>query len=249
MRYFSHLTFAFILAINNASARSDEQAEVRTLIDKAIKASGGEERVAKLKAVTWKTKATARPSGEANYSDESSAQGLDQYRADIAVVQGARVGRLIQVVNRDKAWYQMNDKTLDTPKDFLAPRLEIYYLLRLPEMLLPLKAKESKLSPLGEIRIGDRPAIGVRATRAGHADVNIFFDKETGLFAKSEARLKLPDDREVVVAYLVSDYKDFDGLKHFTRFTVEFEGEVQFDVELSDIRAVGELADGVFGKP
>jgi hypothetical protein len=43
-------------------------------------------------------------------------------------------------------------------------------------------------------------------------------DKETGLFVKSGARLKLPDGREVVVAFLVSEHKEFEGLKHFSRF-------------------------------
>ena len=48
-----------------------------------------------------------------------------------------------------------------------------------------------------------------------------------GPYSVSFARdgFKLPDEREVVVAFLVSDYKDFDGLKHFTRFTLEIEGE------------------------
>jgi hypothetical protein len=183
------------------------------------------------------------------YSDESSAQGLDQYRADIAVVEGERVGKLILVLNRDKAWYRLNDKTKDSPADFLAPRKVLYHMLRLPEMLLPLKDKESKLAPLGEVLVAERPAVGVRVTRKGHTDINIFFDKETGLFVKSEARIKLPDDREVVAAFLVSDYKEFDGLKHFTRFTLEVEGEPQFDVEISEICALSELPDRVFGKP
>jgi hypothetical protein len=138
---------------------------------------------------------------------------------------------------------------MTVPADYLAVRKEVFYLLRLPEMLLPLKGKECKLSSLGEIRVGDRHAVGLRVEQAGRPDVGVFFDKDSGLLLKSEARLKLPDDREVVATFLVDGHKDFDGLKHFTRFTLEVDGEKLFAGELSEVRAVGDLEDRVFAKP
>ncbi len=243
------LSLPVLVLIAVPSVRADETADMRAIIDKAIRASGGEARVAKLRAVTWKTKVTAPTGGLPIYSDESSAQDLDQYRAEITAGEGGRVTNAILLINRKKGWFHTRGKTIDAPADFLAPRREILYFLRLPEMLLPLKAGESKLSPLGEVRIGERLAVGVLVERKGYTDLSVFFDKKTGLLVKTEARLKLPDEREVIVVFLVSDYKDFDGLKHFTQFTLEVDGAKLFDAELSDIRALGELDDSVFAKP
>ena len=48
---------AVVLAVATAgAARADDQADLRKVIDKAIKASGGEEKLAKFKAETFKMK-------------------------------------------------------------------------------------------------------------------------------------------------------------------------------------------------
>ncbi len=229
-----------------ASARDDGPL---ALVQKAIKAAGGQQAVARLHAVSWRMKLTAPDAASPFYSDESSAQGLDQYRAVVEIEEGGRTYQAIQVANRGKGWFHTQGKTITAPRDFLGPRMACYYILRLPELLLPLKEKASRLSHLGEIRVAGRLAVGVRVERAGQVDVNIYFDKETMLFVRSEARLKLPDDREIVVAFQVSDYKEFDGLKHFTRFIFEVEQEKQFEAELTDLRALGKIDDSVFGKP
>src|SRR5262249_47048090 len=49
------LTFYLTLGLTVAT-RADEQADLKVLLDKAIKARGGEEKLAKYKAATWKAK-------------------------------------------------------------------------------------------------------------------------------------------------------------------------------------------------
>ena len=42
------------------------------------------------------------------------------------------------------------------------------------------------LAALGESKVGDRPALGVRISVKGRKDLRFFFDKESGLLVKSE---------------------------------------------------------------
>jgi hypothetical protein len=101
MRTLLCLFLGLPLTIFSAPVRAEEPAELLGLIDKAIRAAGGEARVAKLQAVTWKTRVPGAGDSWV-YSDESSAQGLDQYRAEIEVQEGSRSTRAMLVVNRDK---------------------------------------------------------------------------------------------------------------------------------------------------
>ena len=58
MRKLMVLLFGFCLAL--AAARADDQDGAKAILDKAIQAAGGEETLAKLKAVTVKGKGTPR---------------------------------------------------------------------------------------------------------------------------------------------------------------------------------------------
>jgi len=88
------------------------------------------------------------------------------------------------------------------------------YALRMPQLLPDLKGKDFMLSNLGEVKVGDKPALGIGLSHKDHKDVNLFFDKETGLPAKSEVRITDPNGKELTIEYLYSDYKESDGVKN-----------------------------------
>src|SRR5436190_5453505 len=84
MRRFAKLSamFSLILAFSCLAAISmaDDSAAV---IDKAIKAMGGEEALGKAKAATWKTKGTITFNGTDNeVTSTFTIQGLDHFRQE-----------------------------------------------------------------------------------------------------------------------------------------------------------------------
>jgi hypothetical protein len=53
--------------------------------------------------------------------------------------------------------------------------------------LAPLKdAKRFTLATLGEIKVEDKPALGVKVSRQGPRDVDLYFDKRSGLLVRTE---------------------------------------------------------------
>ena len=81
--------------------------------------------------------------------------------------------------------------------------------------LAVLKDKKYKLSPLGEVKVEGRDAVGVQVSCKGHKDVNLYFDKETNLLAKGEWNVKAQEQggKEVMQETLYGDYKDVEGAK------------------------------------
>jgi outer membrane lipoprotein-sorting protein len=122
------------------------------------------------------------------------------------------------------------------------------YALRVPHLLPALKDKEYQLSHLGELKVGNRAALGLQVTRKGRKDVSLFFDKENGLPLKTEVRLTDPTGQEMTLEYHYGDYKEFDGLKVFTKLTFKA-NDKDVRTELSEVQAQESLDDSTFGKP
>src|SRR5207248_11447730 len=92
--------------------------------------------------------------------------------------------------------------------------------------LLPLKDKAFTLTTIGEVEVEKRPALGVKVSSKGHRDVDLYFDKESGLLVKTETRLKDEGGQEVMAETFLRDYKDVEGTKHAMKFAVHRDGKL-----------------------
>jgi hypothetical protein len=247
------LSIIGLLFVAAGPVRADEQADAAKLVDAAIKAAGGAEKLKKLDALAFKGKGkVTNDSKEAEVSVEISAKGLERLRflADITV-KNDTVSRLV-VIKGDKGWLKRDGKVEDAP----APVLKVFKhevrAFRLVQLLNPLKDKGVKLSPLGEVKINDRPALGLKVIQEKQPDLDIYFDKETHLPVKLELRVKDPDDEELTTTWLFSDYRSVDGVKHPMKITMRLEIQTQkikLELELSDLKPGADLDEDTFGKP
>ena len=86
--------FAMMLATGPAlSARADDK-DPTAILDKAIKALGGEEKLKKAEALSWKSKGTIILGGNENeIKVHATAKGLDHYRQEVQGDFGGRTDR------------------------------------------------------------------------------------------------------------------------------------------------------------
>jgi hypothetical protein len=234
-----------------AAARGDDQADGKALVDKAIKAMGGEAKLAKYKAMNTKGKGTILTPGEVAFTEESWWQPPGQYRFEMELDLAGTKVRQVFVFDGEKGWIKLGDKTEEMSKDMHAAFTDYFRALRLGFNLTELKGDGVKLSPLGEIKIGDREALGVQVVRKGQRDVNLYFDKETGLPAKSEITAKevFGGDQEVAHEFFFSDFKEYEGIKVHTKVRWVKDGKKYLERELTDIKGEEKLEEGLFGKP
>jgi hypothetical protein len=218
--------------------------EPKEIIEKAIKATGGEEKLAKFKAQTWAAKGTYYGAGEGQpYTAEYAVQLPDKIRVDIKNV-------FILVYDGDKGWMKMGDNAQEMTAEQLAEQKEQQHAHYITT-LLPLKGQDYTLATLGDSKVGDHPVVGVKVSSKGRRDVNLYFDKDTNLLAKGEWTVKAMEEggKEVMQETLYSDYKDVEGVKVPMKIVLNRDGKKYVESENSDVKPADKLDESLFGKP
>jgi hypothetical protein len=248
MKFLSVLAVGLVVAAG--LSRADQQADAKAILNKAIKAIGSEAKLANLSTASVKAKITASEGGqEITINVDGIWQRLTQYRLDVDVQQGGQNIKGVLVVNGDKGWFKAMCKTDDAPDGVVPFVHNVFYAMRMPQLLSALTSKDYTLSHLGEVKIGNQVAVGVSISHKDRKDVSLFFDKDNGLPIKSEIRLTHPKgDKEITVEYHYSDYKDFDGVKLCGKIQIKGDDK-EFTLELSEIKPMDKVDEAQFGKP
>jgi hypothetical protein len=235
------LTLCIVVGLAN-TARADDEAGA--VVDKAIKAAGGAENLAKMKAQTWKEKGTYYGMGNGlPYSGVYAAQFPGQFRMEIQ-------GVFTIIVDGDKGWVKTGENATDMDKEQIDEYKESNYAGHLT-MLLPLKSKKFTLTSTGETKVDNLTAVGVKVSHAGHRDVTLYFDKDTGLLVKMARRVKdLEGNKEEVdQETILSQHKEVDGVKFPMKLVVKRQGKLYLEAENEEVKLVGKLDAKVFAKP
>jgi hypothetical protein len=249
MRIYSSVAL-WVLAFHVAGRGGDAD-PAKEIVAKAIKAAGGADKLSLLKAGTCKAKANFLDGNQQLAATiDATWQGWDQYRFSVAADFGGIAKNILVVINGDKGWAKDLDRneTKEAPKDELPMVTSMLVALRMPHRLPALLEKEIKLSPLGEIKIGDRDAVGVSVAYKGDTSVSLFFDKQTHLPAKSEIRLTDARGKEKTFEFRYEDFKETAGFKHPTRIVLKVE-MMDIALEVSDVKTVEKLDAGTFAAP
>src|SRR5262249_50881816 len=148
----------------------------------------------------------------------------------------------------NKGWVKTNENVEEMDKDALAQEKASVYAGWVAT-LVPLEDKEFQLSLVGEAKVGDRPAVGVKVSHKGQKDINLYFDQEKGILLKMETRVKDMQGQEVTQETLYSDFKDFDGIKHPTKASIKRDGNRFVEIEWTELKRLDKLDDSVLAKP
>ena len=240
---------AFLMIAPFSSIRADEKDATAT-IDKAIKALGGEEKLAKAQAVSWKQKATVTINGnDSEMSFDSILKGLDHYRSEFKghFNENDFVG--LTIVKGDKGWVKFGDMEHDMEGEELANEKRRIYLAIVPVTVLPLKGKEFKTEAAGEEKIGEKPAAVVKVTGPDGKDFKLYFDKDSGLPVKMLAHVAGFVGDEFDQETTFSDYKEIDGIKKAMKVDSKRDGEKFFNMQVTEFKVLDKVDDKTFEKP
>jgi hypothetical protein len=227
------------------SAPADDQ-DAKAILDKAIKALGGEDRLAKAEAFTWKGKSAINFNGNENEFDgQVTIQGLDHYRNEF----GNDQFKGVIVLSGDKGWRKFGDNGGEMEGEAAANEKRNVYLMVVPIRLVPLKGKGFKYETVGEEKVGGKPAVGLKVTGPDNKDFTIYFDKESGLPVKQVAKVVGFQGQEYTQETTFGDYKDFDGIKKATKVENKRDGEPFLTLTVSEFKVVDKVAPETFAEP
>ena len=238
-----------LLLIVSSSLRAQD--DLRAVIDKAIKAQGGEERINKHKAGTSKSKGTVEVQGMTiDFTEEASFHLPNKVRS---VQQLDIMGTPVKITigfDGAKAWLNVNGKDSDMMLDKIADLMHEQIYLSEVTRLTTLKDKKFELSSLGEAKVQDKSAIGIRVANKDHKDINLFFNKETGLLVKFEHRtVDFNTQQEVNEERIITEFQDKDGLKEPKKAIINRDGKKYIEVEVLEVKYQDDIDDTQFSKP
>ena len=225
------------------------------IINKGIKALGGEARLAKARATTSKIKGTFI-SGEnaSEFKVEQTTDGLDRMRSMFEGDFGGHKFTATTVIDGDKGWRKEGEmEVMVLEGEQLADEKWGHFSQTIALTLVPLKGKSLafKTEAVGDEKVGEKPAAGVKVTGPHDKDFTIYFDKETGLPVKIVA--VLPDPKSVSQEFTqetyFSDYKDYSGIKRAKKVEIKRDGQTFIKIELVDVQVLEKVDDKTFAKP
>jgi len=230
--------------------RADDQAEALKIVDAAIKAAGGEAKLAKLKIVSMKGKGTIHEGDqEGTFTVDGIVQGLDRFKLNLELSIMDRTQKVTFALNGDKAWAKHEERVEDAPDEVVQIIKAEVHALRTVQTLTALKDQNLKLSPLGEMKVEDRAAMGIKIARKDQPEVDLYFDKETHLPIKCELRVKEPNGNEVTTAWLFKNFKEVAGVKHPMKIALNRDDKKMMEMEITDVKPEDKVDEKEFAKP
>jgi hypothetical protein len=249
MRTLYYVTLLLTL-LSCAEAAADEKADARALLDKAIAAHGGEERLAKHVAYHVKLK-VEYPLGDKTITAaaELYTQGFDKART--TVVYETAKGQVVEVVNGKTGWIKRDDSDAQVMTDEQVAKWHEDIYAKKVGQLAPLKNRDFDLSSLDEIMVEGRPAVGILVRHEGHEAIKLYFDKESHLLVKSWRRtMNVTLRRESVHESVILDYREVNGEKHPFKSTSYRDGSKLIDSTVTSIEVFDKpLDEKHFDKP
>jgi hypothetical protein len=238
-----------VFAVAGGSARADEQ-DAKAVIEKAIKAAGGEEKLGNAGAATWKAKGKMTFNDNTNdFNSQVTVQGLDHSRSEFDGEFNGNAVRGVTVLAGDKAWRKFGDNLSELEGDALANQKRAAYLQVIPGNLVLLKAKGFKVESAGEEKVGDKPAAVLKLTGPDGKDFKLFFDKESGLPVKMVATVVGFQGNEYTQETTFGDYKDFAGIKRPTKIESKRDGQRFLEQEVTEFKALDKVDPSTFDEP
>ena len=235
---------AVVLGLLSAGlVQSGDADKARAIVDRAIKAVGGEDLVKKHQAATFKEKGMYYGMGDGlPYTGNYAFQWPNKFRMEIE-------GVFIIVVDGDKGWMKAGDTREMSKEELTQQRYDrkAGYITT----LLPLKNKAFQLSVLDEAQVDSKAAQVVKVSRQDFPEVKLFFDKDSGRLVKSEYRTKAQEEanKEVAQEAFYQGYRDVEGLQVPAKLVIKRDGKLYIEAENFDVKSHGKLDAKVFAMP
>jgi len=239
---------ALLLAVASSApeAKPNSADEARQIIQRGIEAHGGEKQLEKL-SQNWRAKVRGTK-GSLKITCEM-VNGAHR-RSRVTMTLHSLIPVDVTVVdNGEHAWSRIAGFTNEVTGKDLAEMRDGQYRHHVRNLVPLLHEPGFDLAVLPEITVSDQPAVGIRVKSKGHRDIDLYFDKSSGLVVKTESRVLPPGKPPIVLEQILSDFRDFDGLKFAMKVT-KFENHKLSSIEeYVDIQFVDHIDDHEFDKP
>jgi len=197
------------LAALPARMTAGPREDALAVIEKAIKAHGGEKGLLKLQDCTRKGEGVMVVGKEEQpFTDTLAITLPDRLKHAVDLEQRAKV---VTVLSGEQGWTLAGGTVTMMSKELRDEIGEEIYVWSLAT-LVPLTRGAYDLAPLPESKVDGRAALGVRVRTKGKPEAKLYFDKETQLLIKITRPAKFAG-AVIEKEYLFRAFREFDGVK------------------------------------
>ncbi|MCI0737865.1 MAG: hypothetical protein L0Y72_02390 [Gemmataceae bacterium] len=241
------LALMALVVANRVAAQDDE---ARAVVEMAVKAHGGLEKLDSVKAVSVKGKGVVSVMNmQIEFTQENNLQAPDRFRAEMQMQVNNMNFPVVVVFNGKKAWIKAADMLMELDEKGVEGMKDSMHAENISSLKF-VKDKKYKMALIGEAKVKDAPAVGVRVSHDGKKDVSLYFDKKSNMLVKMDSRaLDAQSGQEVAEERFFSEYKDVDGPKMPGRMVVHRDGQPYLDFHITEARIVERFDDSMFAKP
>jgi hypothetical protein len=245
---FSAAVAALCLVSLGATVRA--QGDAKAIVDKAVAAVGGADKIAKAAGTSSKTKGTFSFNGnESEFKLTTVTQGLDKLHTEVEGDFGGNPFKAVTVLAGTKGWRVFAEMPMELDDTMLAAEKRNLYLALAPVLLTPLQDKGFKLEAAGEEKVDGKPAKVVKVTGPDGKDFKLSFDAESGLPVKAVATVAGFGGDEFTQETIFSDYKDFGGFKKATKVVRKRDGEPFLSEQVTEFKLLDTVDPASFSDP
>jgi hypothetical protein len=241
------LVLAFVLP-SHAHAQQSGAPKAREVIEAAIAAKGGAERLRRFPAWHIEYRETFLRDGRESVETGDAYEHLarDQARYETAPDD-------FIVVNGTQGWVKRGKQVTVLTAGQLADFREYFRGKEAMLTLLPLQTEEWQSAVIGDKEVDGRMSVMLRITRKRWI-ATLYLDKQTHLLAAAEyphKRLIEVDDskRASIREARFRDYQAFDGIQFHTKLLSFSKGKPLGQVKLTGIKLMKQLPDSVLIAP
>jgi hypothetical protein len=207
------LLLSALVVLLATAGRSSADEAAQGILEKAVKALGGEAVLARQSAALIKLHGNFQfaPNQTMPFTGEVMTQPNGDFKYTLDLTIGGMQMNFTMVLTGDKGWRNLGTPGMieDLDPASLAEMKRSRYYDRVTSLLPLLKEKAFTLSSLSEIKVEDKPAVGVKVSSKGEPDISLYFDKESGLLIKTSYRYKqAPTEKEMLQESIYSDYRE-----------------------------------------
>ncbi len=239
---------SLILLIPTTFAHADEGAPA--ILDKAIKALGGQEALSKVKAISLKGKGTINIMGNDNpFSVSVILEGLDHSKQEFEGEFGGMKIKGMSILAGNKGWRGFAGQNMDLEGDQLNEAKRTQYLQVMAMNPTILKGNGFKVVTAPSEKVGDKTALGLKITGPDGKTCTMYIDEASGLPVKMVAKVKDFQGEEFTQSTTYSDYKDFQGIKKATKMESLRDGDKFQTQQVTEFKILDSVDPKTFAEP
>ncbi|HET6323294.1 MAG TPA: hypothetical protein VFG04_01235 [Planctomycetaceae bacterium] len=241
---------AVAVLLLGASARADGGKSGEAIVDKAIRALGGEAKLKEIKTYTSTSKGKLHLGGTENpFTSTETDDGLNRYRQVLDLELNGEKMKIVTVIDGEKGWGKAGEQGQELDKDKLANAKRANHMVAVSSNPLLLKEKGFKYEAAPDEKYEGKEAACLKVTGPDGKDFKILFDKQTGLPAAVIGTIANFTGEEVTQDLSYKEYKDFDGFKTPTKIAIKHNGAVVIDADVTEFKRVEKVDPKTFANP